>query len=177
MSEQTTETTTSTEQTPQEGTEQAQEQQPKTFDADYVAKLRKEAAQYRTEAKANAEAARKLQEIEDANKSELQKATDRLAAIERERDQARIDGLRFKVAVKHGISEEDAELFLTGSDEDSLTKQAKRLAEREAARVATQEAEQEERKKRGNHVPREGATTNVGESDARAAVRGLFGNN
>jgi hypothetical protein len=175
MSENASESTAPTEQQePQAGAEQPQDQ-PKTFDAEYVAKLRKEAAQYRTEAKANADAAKRLQEIEDANKSELQKATDRLTAIERERDQARIDGLRFKVAVKHGISEEDAELFLTGTDEDSLTRQAARLAEREAARVAARDAEDDERKKRGNHVPREGAATNVSESDERAAVRGLFG--
>lgn len=62
--------------TPPEGAE------PKVFDADYVANLRKEAAKYRTEAKANAEAAKRLAEIEEASKSNEQKLADRLAAAE-----------------------------------------------------------------------------------------------
>lgn len=33
-----------------------------------------------------------------------------------------------KVAAKHGISEEDAELFLTGADSEALERQATRLA-------------------------------------------------
>jgi hypothetical protein len=53
-----------------------------TFDAEYVGKLRNEAAKYRTEAKANAEAAAKLAAIEEANKTESQKLADRLAAAE-----------------------------------------------------------------------------------------------
>jgi hypothetical protein len=111
---------------PQEGTEP----EPESFDAEYVAKLRKEAAKYRTEAKANADAARKLAEIEEANKSEQQKLAERLAELEREADQARAEALRFKIASKFGVSEEDAELFLTGTDEETLTRQAERLAAR-----------------------------------------------
>jgi hypothetical protein len=110
---------------PQEGPEQ-----PEAFDADYVAKLRKEAARYRTEAKANAEAAKKLAEIEEANKSEQQKLTDRLASLEQEATQAKAEALRFKIASKFGVTEEDTELFLTGTDEETLTKQAERLAAR-----------------------------------------------
>src|SRR5687768_1731655 len=124
---------------PQEGAE------PKTFDADYVDKLRKEAAKYRTEAKANADAAKRLAEYEDAQKSEAQKAADRIAQLEQETTAAKRDALRFKVASKFGIGDEDADLFLTGSDEETLTKQAERLA-----------ARTDERKKTGNQVPREG---------------------
>lgn len=119
--------------------------------------------------------ASRLDEIEEANKTEVQKASERLAAAERERDEARIDGLRFKVAVKHGISEEDAELFLTGRDEESLTRQAERLAEREIQRKEAAAEAEAERKKQGNHVRREGAITTATESDERQAVRGLFG--
>ena len=112
---------------PQEG---GSEPEPETFDADYVAKLRKEAAKYRTEAKANADAAKKLAEIEEANKSEQQKQAERLAELEREASQARAEALRFKIASKFGVSDEDADLFLTGTDEETLTKQAERLAAR-----------------------------------------------
>ena len=57
--------------------------EPKTFDAEYVQKLRQEAAKYRTEAKANADAAKRLAEIEEAQKTEAQKLADRLAAAEK----------------------------------------------------------------------------------------------
>lgn len=111
---------------PQEGAEQHED--GKTFDADYVAKLRQEAARYRTEAKANADAAARLAEIEDAQKTEAQRAAERIAELEAQANEAKRDALRFKVASKHGISDEDADLFLTASDEETLTKQAERLA-------------------------------------------------
>lgn len=119
------------------GTQEPQEQQPQegeaqTFTADYVAKLRQESAKYRTEAKANAEAAAKLAEIEDAQKSDAQRAADRIAELESAAAAAQADALRFKIATKHGITDEDAELFLTGSDEATLTRQAERLAARVA---------------------------------------------
>lgn len=69
MSEQNPEAPTPAEQ-PQEGAEQ-QEQEPKTFDADYVANLRKEAAKYRTEAKA---AAAELEQHRKASMTEAEKA-------------------------------------------------------------------------------------------------------
>lgn len=156
MSEQTSESTDQA--TPPEGVQEQQQEQPKTFDADYVANLRKEAAKYRTEAKANADAAKRLAEIEEANKSEVQRAADRLKAAETEAAEARRDALRYRIASKFKIDDEDAELFLTGSDEESLTKQAERLTAREAARKADADAAEAERKKRGNHVPREGST-------------------
>lgn len=56
--------------------------EPKTFDAEYVSKLRAESAKYRTEAKANAEAAKRLVEIEEASKTAEQKAAERLAELE-----------------------------------------------------------------------------------------------
>ena len=51
----------------------------------------------------------------------MQTATQEAAA-------AKAEALRWRIAAKHGISDEDAETFLTGSDEESLTKQAQRLA-------------------------------------------------
>ncbi len=37
--------------------------------------------------------------------------------------------MRWRIAAKHGISDEDAELFLTGSDEETLARQAERFKE------------------------------------------------
>lgn len=157
MSETTPETTADAQQQPPEG-------ESKTFDADYVDKLRKEAAKYRTEAKANADAAKRLTEIEDAQKSEAEKAAERIRALEQDAADARRDALRFKVASRFGVSDEDADLFLTGSDEETLTKQAERLGAREA-----------ERKKSGNTVPREGNNpTSSGDGNDRAFARSLF---
>lgn len=160
MSEQSSETS---EQTPPEGTEQQAE--GKTFDADYVEKLRKEAAKYRTEAKANSEAAKRLAEIEEASKTESQKNADRLAAAEREANDARRDALRYKIATELRLSDEDAEALSA----DLSTEEGIRLV---ATRLAANTAD---RKKQGNHVAREGNTPSTPASDERETVNALFG--
>lgn len=138
--------TTPTETEPTTSTETAPDApEPTTFDADYVKKLRDEAAKYRTEAKANSAAATQLAALEESQKTEGQKLIDRVAAAEKEALDAKGEALRWKVAASHGISDEDAELFLTGTDEATLKKQAERLTQRVV-----------EQKKAGNVVPREG---------------------
>lgn len=77
--------------------------------------------------------AERFDEIEEANKTEQQRIAERAESAERERDEARTEALRLRVAAKHAISDEDADLFLTGTDEESLTKQAERLAARESS--------------------------------------------
>lgn len=74
---------------------------------------------------------------------------DRVAEVEQRAKDAEANALRANIANEHGISAEDRDLFLTGTDEETLTTQAKRLADRE-----------DERKKSGNHVPNEGRTPN-----------------
>lgn len=70
MSEQAPEVTPAAE-TPAEKPQEGAEQEPKTFDADYVANLRKEAAKYRTEAKAQAA---ELEKFRQSSMSEAEKA-------------------------------------------------------------------------------------------------------
>lgn len=72
-------------------------------------------------------AAERLKEIEDQQKSDLEKANERIAALEKQDAKSSVEALRWRIAAKNGISDEDAEVFLTGSDEDSITKQAERL--------------------------------------------------
>ena len=69
------------------------------------------------------------------------------------------------VAQQHGITDpEDVRLFLTGTDEDTLTAQAKRLAGRQA-----------EQRKKGDVMPTEGTTpNNPADSDMREFARQLF---
>jgi hypothetical protein len=86
---------------PQEGAEQPTES--KTFDADYVKKLRDEAAKYRTEAKANADAATKLKALEDANKSEADKQAERLAQAEQRALALEVKASRAEVASTTGV--------------------------------------------------------------------------
>lgn len=109
--------------------------------------------------------AEKFDQLDAANKSEIERAADRAATAERDRDAARSEALRLRIAVKHGISDEDADLFLTGTDESTLTKQAQRLLEHVS-----------DRKKNGNVVPREGAQTQARTSDGLTTIRELFSN-
>ena len=152
-----------TENTDPAPTEPQEGKDPETFDAEYVKKLRAEAADYRTKAKANAKAAEQLAAIEEANKTEAQRAADALAAAQRDAENARAEALRFRIASKFQVSDEDADLFLTGTDEETLTRQAERLSARAA-----------DSKKSGNHVPREGRTPAAAPDDDRAAVRAIF---
>lgn len=128
--------------------------------ADRVARERAKYADYK-DVKAKAA---KLDEIEQANQTEAERAAKRLADLEAELNNTRRDALRLKVASANGITDaDDIDLFLTGADEETLTKQAKRLAERTA-----------DRKKSGNHVPREGATSTAKANDEREFARELF---
>lgn len=139
----------------------AQSEQKPTETVDF---WKAKAREQEKRAKENADAAKRLAEIEDAQKSESQKASERIAALEAQAAQAQRDALRFKVAARFGIADEDADLFLTGADEDTITRQAERLAQRS-----------DEQKKNGNFVPREGATSPSVEGDDREVIRSLFG--
>lgn len=145
----------------------ADEFKPITSQADLDAlissRLERERSKYADYKDLKAKAAR-LDEIEAANKSELEKALEQANSAAAERDDARAEALRLRIAIEHSISVEDADLFLTGRDEETLRAQAKRLSDRTA-----------DRKKQGNVVPKEGSTPNASPSDERAFVREFFG--
>ena len=116
-------------------------------------------------AKENSKAAEQLAAIESANQTEAEKAAARIKELEAEAGTARLEALRFKVASKHGIDGERAELLLTGSDEETMTRQAEALTQ-----------ESDNRKKNGNRVPREGANTTSSKPDPkREFLRELSG--
>ena len=106
--------------------EPAQEATPETFDRDYVAKLRAESAKYRTEAKANAKAAEKLAAIEEASKSELDKAAERANAAEARAAAAEAQLIRKDIAASKGLKPEAAE-FLTGATPEEIEASADKL--------------------------------------------------
>ena len=98
-----------------------------------------------------------------------QTAEQRIAALEATLAEAEAKEKRAqlvaRIAGDHKITDpDDIRLFLTGSDEDTLTAQAARLAERVASE-----------RKQGNYVPNEGKTTTPqGDADMRAFARQLF---
>ncbi|MET0887353.1 MAG: DUF4355 domain-containing protein [Mycetocola sp.] len=131
--------------------------------ADRVQRERAKYADYK-DVKAKAT---KLDEIEQANQTEAEKTAKRIADLEAELGNTRRESTRIKIAAEHGITDaDDIDLFLTGNDEETLTKQAKRLADRTAAQ-----------QKNGNRVPREGQASSPkpGDEDRRAFVRNLTG--
>lgn len=81
-------------------------------------------------AKENAAAAKRLAELEDAQKSEAEKAAERIAQAESEVasvPQKVAESLRDHLIELHSIEADDAELFLTSNDPAVLVKQANRL--------------------------------------------------
>ncbi len=132
---------------------------PESDDTDWKAEARK----WEQRAKDNKSAAERLAALEDANKSELEKANEKALAAEKAAEKAQADALRLRVALKHNVSDEDADLFLTGTDEETLTKQAQRLTDRGSER------------KPKNRVPREGTPPREApEDEMREFTRNLF---
>ncbi|WP_143203963.1 hypothetical protein [Streptomyces kebangsaanensis] len=86
-----------------------------------------EARKWETRAKENSDAAQRLREIEDAQKTEQQRLAEAKETAEKDAAAARSEALRWRIAARHQISDEDAEIFLTGGDEETLTRQAARL--------------------------------------------------
>lgn len=122
----------------QQGQQEQQVDQGQQVDQAKEVDQEKESAEYwkakaRQHERRNRElaaAAKRLEEIEESTKTEQQKHADRLAKAEQRAKQAEQDALRFKIASKYKIDDEDAELFLTGTDEATLIKQAERLKAR-----------------------------------------------
>lgn len=155
-----TETTQTADKTGSETTEQQEQKQEQTFtqaDIDRIVRERlarqaKEKYGDYDDLKAKAEGAKSVEE--------------KLAELAKKHADAEARALRSDIAARYGISAEDRDLFLNGTDETTLTAQAERLAAREA-----------DRKKTGNVAPKEGETktTGKGDDDTRQFVRGLFG--
>ena len=115
----------------------------------------------------------KYADYDDLKAKAGEKATleERVAEIEARAVKAETEALRARVAGEFGISTKrgdkgepsDADLFLTGADEETLTAQAKRLAARES-----------ERKQKNNVSPREGTHQSPQADEMREFTRNLF---
>ena len=110
--------------------------------------------------------AARLEAIEEADK----KTAGRIAALESELAAQKVATMRARVQARHGIGDEDAELFLTGADEETLTRQAQRLAERASGSSGLRPV------KHGLVIPTVGKPPPPSApSEELAAVRALFG--
>ncbi|MFD8618267.1 hypothetical protein [Streptomyces sp. NPDC059513] len=85
-----------------------------------------EARKWEARAKDNGTATTELTKTTE----KLEKVSKELAEQKKATETAQAALTRYKVANKYGISDEHTELFLTGSDEETLEKQAKALSDR-----------------------------------------------
>lgn len=143
MSEQTTEVVAETVTT--EATE-------KTDTTDWAS----EAKKWEKRAKENKSAADELAALKQSQMTEAERTAARLAEMERETQAARTEARRFRTATRHGISDEDAELFLTATDEETLERQAKALAARSAQSAAPRPKADVDQGPRGSALPLNG---------------------
>lgn len=154
-------------------------EQQKTFTQEEVDKL---VGKTRTEERRKV--SEKYADYDDLKAAAEGKKTsdERLAELEKKLAQSETNSLRLRIAGEWNVSTKrgddgepsDADLFLTGTDEETLVAQAKRLSDR----VAAQAKAETERKKKNPTVPKEGTSTQTGtttEEDDRAFARTFFG--
>lgn len=126
MSEQTPETPAAP---APEASQQAAEQNVDTLPEwarEAISKANKEAATYRTKVRELEPLATEAQKLKEAQQTEAERIAARATAAERERDDARAEGLRYKAAATHGISEDYFDLLGTG-DADTISGRAERV--------------------------------------------------
>lgn len=98
--------------------------------------LRAALAKANAEAKDNRLKASEFDKLQQERMTELERAQAQAQAAQQSAEKAAAEALRWRIAAKHGISDEDAETFLLGTDEETLTRQAQRLAAMNAASAA-----------------------------------------
>ena len=79
--------------------------------------------------KENAAAKAELDKLKAANLSAEEKIAKEAAEAKAEAAQAKAEAMRWRIAARFGMSDEDAELFLTATDEETLIRQAQRFTE------------------------------------------------
>jgi hypothetical protein len=91
-----------------------------------LAKWKAMARKHEGQAKSNADAAKRLAEIEDANKTEVQKLADKATVSDRAAADARQEVARLRVAMRKGLTESQAKR-LVGATEEELEADAEEL--------------------------------------------------
>lgn len=99
---------------------------------DAITKANREAASYRTKVKELEPQAALAAQLEEASKSEAQRLQEAAEASRRDAEAAKADALRYRLAAKHGIPEEDFDLLGSGTEEQ-IEARAQRIASYRAA--------------------------------------------
>jgi hypothetical protein len=100
---------------------------PETKPTETVDFWKAKAREQEKRAKANADAAARLQQIEDAQKTEAQRAAEALTAEKARADAAEKRAAALAIATQHKLGPEDAELLANQPDEDAMKALAERL--------------------------------------------------
>lgn len=137
-----------------------------------VAKWKALARKHEQSAKANAEAAKKLAEYEDAQKSEQQRMQDRAQAAETQLAALQAQNARLMAATVHGIPAELIDLLGDGTDEQ-INERAELLAAKLAAAAPSAHVTPPQTRPVESLKP--GAAPAGGEQDPDAWLRKLAG--
>lgn len=108
----------------------AQEQTELTKAQAEVERWKRQARDNEARAKANADAAKRLADIEDSTKSDTERLTSKAAKLEADLGTANNEIVRLQAAIEHGLSGEDLILLPKGLSAEETQTAAKRLAER-----------------------------------------------
>lgn len=109
----------------QQAAEETQRRQKPTETVEF---WRSKAREQEKRAKANAEAATRLAEIEDSQKSEAERATEAIAKERQRADEAQREATSLRIATEHRLDTADAALLAKLPDEEAMTALAERLA-------------------------------------------------
>ena len=129
----TTPATTTTDQTATSETAKVDE---KDWQAE-ADKWKAMARKHEDSAKANADKAKRFDEFEESQKSELQKAADIAAKAQEDAATSRAELAVMQAAVKHGLSQDDLDLLGSHGTPDEIDARAEKLAGRLKAADAT----------------------------------------
>lgn len=107
---------------PTSGPDPDPDNEPHGDEPDWKAEARK----WEKRAKANSDAAARLKELEDAQKTEQQKLTERLTEAETKAKEAELRAARLEVATEKGLPKSSVK-FLTGTTPEELEESADEL--------------------------------------------------
>ena len=131
-----TATTTATTTTDQTATSETAKVDEKDWQAE-ADKWKAMARKHEDSAKANADKAKRFDEFEESQKSELQKAADIAAKAQEDAATSRAELAVMQAAVKHGLSQDDLDLLGSHGTPDEIDARAEKLAGRLKAADAT----------------------------------------
>jgi hypothetical protein len=159
-------TETETSEVTETETEETSEQQPQK-PTETVEFWKQKAREQEARAKSNAAAAKKLGELEDAQKTEAEKAADKVAKAEAEVASVPskvAEALKTHLVALHEIDSEDADLFLTAQEPELLLKQVTRLL-----------FQGSDKRRKKQIVAQEGENPTAATNDEATFARDLFG--